>query len=512
MACAMAIAVGVWSFVAPAQTSQSPGGAAVSSVALAPDQARAIAATLEASVDQGFAPGTFLGLADLAKAKAADAKTVGDVQERLVQAVLALARAEHGQRLPTGAFPSDWVMRPQPYDPAPEFAAAVAGRTLGAWLTSLAPADPRYAELAKVYVRYRAIAANGGWPQLPTPPAPPKPAAPTATVPGATITPPKPPARVPPMPRGLLRARLAVEDPELAAAPTSAMPRRGRRGAPDPAVAPRDPAVRAALSRARVRYGLSPDGGVDAALVEALNVPASARLEAIRANLERWRWAPRDIAPDRIEVNIADQTASVYEAGVAVDEMRVIVGKPAKATPMFQDRVVAVVFNPPWNVPDDIARAELWPKIRGNPGYAARHGFAIKPGGGLQQRPGPGNSLGSIKFELTNNFGIYLHDTNARSLFASSKRALSHGCIRLADPRGLAERLLVGDPVWTDQAIDDALTNKATVWARLKKKETVDVFYWTAFVNSDGAVAFRPDVYGWDQSLRDKLAHAGQTL
>jgi murein L,D-transpeptidase YcbB/YkuD len=173
---------------------------------------------------------------------------------------------------------------------------------------------------------------------------------------------------------------------------------------------------------------------------------------------------------------------------------------------MFEDGIKAVVFNPPWNVPADIAAREVWPRIRRDPGYMAREGYVVRPGGGLQQLPGPRCALGNIKFDLSNPFGVYLHDTPSRSLFARDSRTLSHGCMRLEKPNALAKRLLAGDPAWPETRIDFAIAGGKTVRAPLLAPVPLYVFYWTAFVDTDGQVEFRQDVYHWDDRLLALLA------
>ena len=393
------------------------------------------------------------------------------------------ARAQHGQRLPLADFPSDWAIRPAPYDAAADYIAAVSAGRVEAWLDTLPPPDPRYGRLVRAYARYRAIADRGGWPPL------------TAR---STLAPGAQGAEV-----DALRARLAIEDSNLPA------PKPPGQADPPPTY---DADLAAAVSRAQARYGLTPDGRAGHATITALNAPVEARLVQIRANLERWRWAPRALPPFRIEVNTADASLELFAPPAQTLAMRAIVGRAGKATPMFQDKVSAIVFNPPWNVPADIAAKEIWPKIRRNPDYMAREHFVVKPGGGLMQRPGPKCALGTIKFDLGNAFGVYLHDTPARSLFALDRRALSHGCMRLADPTDLARRLLAGDPDWPDTRINLTLLDGATVRAPLKNPTPVLIFYWTAFVDEDGGVQFRPDVYGWDAKLSDLLARRGQAL
>lgn len=267
-----------------------------------------------------------------------------------------------------------------------------------------------------------------------------------------------------------------------------------------------DDQLDAAVRRAQARHGLAEDGVVGRATLAALNVSAAERADQIAANLERWRWMPRNPPPRRVALNIADASLQLIEPGQAPLPMRVVVGQPNKRTPMFEDKIKAVVLNPPWVVPDDIAAKEVWPKIRKDPGYKDREGFVVRRDGHLEQKPGPRCALGAIKFDLSNPFGVYLHDTPARSLFAQPNRALSHGCMRVEQPNALAQRLLAEDPRWTPDRIDLAILAGTTVRIELKAPVPVTVAYWTAFVDADGTVEFRPDVYGWDRALQERLA------
>jgi murein L,D-transpeptidase YcbB/YkuD len=254
------------------------------SVPLSADDAALLIQTLKGAEAQGFAPGEF----DVGDAEAAlrspDPELQAKAQARLEAAAIAYARAQHGGRTAPGRFPSDWAIRPKPYDAAADFALARAGHQLASWAAGLAPADPRYAALVQAYGRYREIAAKGGWTAL---------AAGPSLKPGATGD------RV-----HALRTRLAIED---SAVPSSSGV------APDADVY--DAALAAAVSRAQARYGLTPDGVLGGATLRALNLPVQARLGQMRANLERWRWAPRQLPAMRVELNIASATLALYDSG-----------------------------------------------------------------------------------------------------------------------------------------------------------------------------------------------------
>jgi murein L,D-transpeptidase YcbB/YkuD len=454
---------------APALSQVGPSPAAAPAADLSADEVKALVDAVAAAPDQGFGPDDFgLGRAQ-AQLNSSDPAARAAGQSQLIAAAIAYARAQHGGRIPEGGFPDNWALRPAPYDAQAAFAAARQQHRLAAWAASLAPADARYAALAAAYAHYRQIAAQGGWPVLPA---------------NAQL---KPGAKGEAV--AALRKRLAIEDPATPPGPASAK------------ADVLDQGLGQALSRAQARYGLTPDGTLGAATVQALNTPVEQRLAQLRANLERWRWLPASLPGKRIELNSAAAELTLYDANQPALEMKAIVGRPTKTTPMFSDEVRAIVLNPPWNVPADIASREIWPKIHRDPGYARREGYVVKPGGGLQQRPGPKCALGTIKFDLSNSFGVYLHDTPSHSLFAKDDRALSHGCMRLEQPNALAKRLLKDDPNWPELRVDTAILSGSTQRIPLDHPTPVFVIYWSAFVDDQGQVNFRPDPYGWDGKL-----------
>lgn len=449
--------------------------------ALSGDDASALLAMVKGAEDQGFGPNAFPLDGVEAQLGSSDPAVRAQGGATLEAAALAYARAEHGGRMSPGAFPDNWAIRPARYDAQADFDAALAQHRVRPWAANLPPPDPRYGRLVQLYARYRQIAAQGGWSAIPAGP---------ALKLGSTGP------RV-----DELRRRLAVEDPSVALPPPSLAPAPG--AAPVPPTF--DAVLQEAVSRAQTRYGLTPDGAAGAATLQALNVSIDQRLGQIRANLERWRWMPRPLPAFRVELNIAAQTLELYDGNQPALGMRAVVGKPDKQTPSFRDQIEAVVLNPPWNVPHDIAVKEIWPKIRKDRGYMEREGFVVRPNGELQQLPGPKCALGTIKFDLPNRFGVYLHDTPARSLFARDTRDFSHGCMRLEQPNALAKRILKDTPGWSEDRIDEAILAGATQRVELAKPVPVFVVYWSAFVDDQGHAAFRPDIYRWDEKLLGML-------
>lgn len=391
------------------------------------------------------------------------------VDDATLQAmILRQARIETGQRLRPIDVDPLWALQPPVRDLAAEFAAARAEGRLEAWLRALAPADPRYAALLAARPRYVKLVAEGGWTALPPGP-----------VLKAGDTHPSVPA---------LRQRLAAE------------------GYAAPAATPEelfDAPLSAVVERFQTLHGLEIDGVVGPETRRALDITAAARLAQIDANLERYRWSPAVLPADRVEVDTGLAEATLFERGAPVLTMRVVVGDLKHKTPMFASRLEAVVVNPPWNVPSSIATAEILPKAARDKGYLARNGFRFVDGR-LQQRPGPGNSLGRLKFDLPSPFGVYLHDTPGKSAFARRVRALSHGCMRLEKPRELAVALL-GPQGWTLPQIDAAIAQMTTRRIGLDKPVPLFVVHRTAFVDADG-LHLRPDLYGWDAALTRALA------
>jgi murein L,D-transpeptidase YcbB/YkuD len=208
-------------------------------------------------------------------------------------------------------------------------------------------------------------------------------------------------------------------------------------------------------------------------------------------------------------VNIPDYGLRVYENGKVSSAMDVVVGKAANRTVIFSDELKYIVFSPYWNVPRSIVRNEIYPAMQRSSSYLRRNNMEVTGySNGLpvvRQKPGPGNALGQVKFLFPNSYNIYFHDTPSKSLFSRNKRAFSHGCIRLHKPFELARYLLRNDSSWTDAAIRDAMNGSTEKWVTLKHSLPVFITYFTSWVDRDGIVQFRDDVYGHDKKLESHL-------
>ena len=251
----------------------------------------------------------------------------------------------------------------------------------------------------------------------------------------------------------------------------------------------------------------------------------ASRASRIGLTLERWRWAPRRLERPPVVVNVPEFRLRAFDdSGREAFSTEVVVGEACgHPTPIFAAAIDAAVFRPAWYVPTSIARGEIVPIARRDPGYLARKGYEIvghegEPataellsavaGGALRlrQKPGPGNALGLVKLRIPSRYAVHLHDTPAPALFAEPRRDFSHGCIRVADPAGLALWALRDVPGWDAAAVDRAMHGSRDELAvPLEPPIPVLVAYATAVAPEDGELLFFDDLYGHDARLRDAL-------
>ncbi len=277
-----------------------------------------------------------------------------------------------------------------------------------------------------------------------------------------------------------------------------------------------DAAVAAAVASFQRRRGLPATGTLTQQTVAALGrpdaAPASDDEAALIVNMERWRWLPADLGRDYVMVNIPEFQVRVFKDGRKRDEARVIVGKVESPTPIFSGLMEYAVVNPSWNVPPSILKNEFLPGLARDPNYAARRGYEVVYRNGtvsVRQPPGERNALGFIKFMFPNNHAVYLHDTPNRSLFSGSRRALSHGCVRVDDPFRFADAVL--PEAWTGERLKK-LIGKGERTVRLAEKLPVHLAYFTAFVDDAGAFRTLPDLYGYDARMKIALGLAPGSL
>jgi murein L,D-transpeptidase YcbB/YkuD len=364
-------------------------------------------------------------------------------------------------------------------------------------LLDLRPQHPSYRRLCAALERYRRYAQNGGWPQV---------------------------EYVAKLEPGAYSPRIAQVQRRLAV--TGEWSADGASGD----TLTYDDRLVQAVKLFQKQHGLEADGVIGWSTVQEMNVTAAERCRQIEVNLERWRWLYRDLGEYYILVNIPTFELEVVEQDSIVMTMNVVVGKPARRTPVLSDVMTHVVLNPHWNVPVSIILQDMIPEIRRNPRYLSDRGIRIYPNWDINQKPvdpqsvdwntlnknnlpylfrqdpGPENALGRVKFVLHNDFDVYLHDSPARGLFARSERAFSSGCIRVQDPLRLAEHLLAKQPSWNAEAISRALQSNREVTIVLPQPYNIHLQYWTAWINGDGQLRFARDIYLRDQLVADALS------
>jgi murein L,D-transpeptidase YcbB/YkuD len=245
--------------------------------------------------------------------------------------------------------------------------------------------------------------------------------------------------------------------------------------------------------------------------------------------MERMRWIPDNVDQRSIVVNIANFELNVLNNEKTVLSMRVVVGKPFQRTPVFTAKMTYLVINPTWNVPDSIARKEILKKIMNDPQYLVKQNIKVLRGWGplkkerdpetidwsrvtantlayrFRQEPGSLNPLGRIKFIFPNKFDVYLHDTPSKRLFSESVRTFSHGCIRVEKPIELGEYVLRDAPGWTREKLSAAIQKGTEQTILLPHPLNVHFVYLTAWVDEEGVLQFRNDIYSRDKQLDEAL-------
>ena len=283
-----------------------------------------------------------------------------------------------------------------------------------------------------------------------------------------------------------------------------------------------------AVRRFQRRHGLEPDGRIDAATLKQLNTPLSVRVHQLELALERWRRRPYDPTRPAIVLNVPEFRLRAVRAHHLDLEMKIIVGEAAeRKTPLLRSQLETIIFYPYWNVPPSITRDELMSDIEKDRTFLpANHLEMVNVSGEvldgpisedeieqlrsgqlrLRQTPGPKNTLGLVKFEFPNGYGIYMHATSAPWLFAKPRRDFSHGCIRVEQAEDLAEWALRDQPGWSRDHIEDAMGGPDPLAVKLHRPIQLVTIYVTAMVLDNGEVRFFDNIYGEDEAFEKQLA------
>jgi len=460
--------------------------------ALSP-RGRAAVAAINGSLDDGLKPEKYYAGSIQSRISHLTAKAAAELDLLISAGMLGYVSDLSAGRLEPKASDPELFDYPNPPDPVPVVRRAYDSADFAAALVALAPPHSAYHGLRAALAQYRLLADRGGWPNFPA---------------GGKLEAGDRGPRVEALRRRLSATGEAPPDPS------------------DPLLF--DDALDRAVRAFQGRHGLEVDGIVGERTLAALNTSIEARIRQIQMNMERWRWLPRDLGSRYLLVNAADFVLKVVEAGRVVLDMDVVVGRPYRRTPLFTGQLSYLVFNPDWNVPPSIARKDLLPKIRKDPGYLAAHDFQLLSDWSpeareldplqvdwsavsgpfpykLRQRPGPQNALGRIKFMLPNRYDVYLHDTPSQELFRKTVRSFSSGCVRVAEPIRLAEYLLSGTEGWESGRIRATLQSGITTQVNLPLPIPVYFTYFTAWVDSQGTLQFRDDIYRRDGALYNAL-------
>lgn len=429
-----------------------------------------------------------------------------DLELLLTDAYLLLGSHLSAGKVNPETIDPEWFANRRGVDMGAVLYAADKDRALVKRLVGLAPRHDGYTTLVKRLAVHRLIEQEGGFVRISE---------------GPALKPEMHDARIP-----TLRQRLRQSGDLHLMAPQEA--------AHDAAYY--DPGLADAVQRFQARHGLSIDGVVGGATLAALNRPVTDRIDQLRVNLERMRWAPEDLGARHVQVNIAGFELLAIDNGKVVQTKRVIVGREYRRTPVFSDQISYLVLNPTWTVTQSIAVTDKLPDLQRDPSKLINAGFDIYQGSGanqrkidptgvnwsavtpqtfsyrLVQRPGPQNALGQVKFMFPNRFNVYLHDTPSRDLFLRDRRTFSSGCVRVEKPMELAAFLLNGQGTWTEQRLADAVATDQTQTIMLDRSVPVHITYLTAWIDASGNLQFRDDIYTRDQRVLMALLQTPSVL
>ena len=273
------------------------------------------------------------------------------------------------------------------------------------------------------------------------------------------------------------------------------------------------------------RYNLNPTGKIDYQTLEKLNEPLDNLIKKIKINIERWRWLPRDLGDDYVLVNLPDFTMKVFEDNNLEMKMKTVIGKDARQTPVFSDRITHLVFNPRWYVPRSIAVEDHLPQVKEDISFFEEQNMRVyqRTADGFKeinpenvdwqeitkdnfdyyfwQDAGPWNALGRVVFRSPATNNIYLHDTPAKYLFNKEVRSFSSGCVRLEDAFKFAEYLLQENKEWDKDRINSFTRDGYEKTVFLSDPINLHLVYWTVWVDENGQFQSRNDIYERDLEL-----------
>ena len=395
-------------------------------------------------------------------------------------------------RLDANYLDPDWHIKNESLDISRLFADVAKKSSIGNLLKELPPQHDGYQSLKQHLYQFRELAQQGGWQNLGWGPVLER------SVQHEQVV--------------LLRRRLKVTG-DLAVDPFPDMDIFDRR-------------LEEAVRRYQQRHGLEVDGKVGPQTRRSLDITVSERIRQIRINMERWRWLPRKLGKRYVMVNMTGFELYIIESDSMVLSMPVIIGHSLRSTPTFSGLISYMEYNPYWTIPRKLVLEDIIPRQLRDPSYLSRESIKVYKGRGnakeidpktvdwsnqdenhfpywLRQEPGPKNALGTVKFMFSNPYAVYLHGTPDRHLFAPVVRAFSSGCIRVKDPVRLAAFLLNDGSLQKEEEVLASIHLEINQRVTLPIAVPIYLVYWTAWVDQDGKMHFRHDVYGRDTRLNE---------
>lgn len=428
-----------------------------------------------------------------------DASSIEDAVRLEMWLSAALYRYAHDRyagRLESFVVDPDWHIQNSVLDMSVLLSQIADNDSISTLLDNLSPIQDGYHDLRASLQRYRALARQGGW--------------------GKLWVPLKPEMRHEKVRQ--LRRRLALEGDNSDDADSDLF---------DASLF--DERLEQAVKRYQRRHGIRPTGRVGDTTLRSLNVSVEDRIEQILINMERWRWLPRTLGRRYLAVNMTGFELAIINDGHEELSMPVIIGKKYQETPALSGVISYFEYNPYWTISKNVMWEKFIPGQIRDPGYLDRRSVKVYRGWAeaqevdpksidwtlldpehnspywMRQDPGPGNALGNLKFIFSNPYQIYLHGTPDTHLFNHPARAFSHGCIRVKEPAVLAASLLGDSSERTMDKVEAKLNSGVNEKVYLPVSMPVYLLYWTAWVDADGVLNFRDDIYGRDKRLRELL-------